>query len=58
MVSLPASGPTTYADRTVLFTVYSNGSSHPSLRVTVTFQDGGGATPGSAVTISSWSVLH
>jgi hypothetical protein len=58
MVSLPASGPTTYADRTVLFTVYSNGSSHPSLRVTVTFQDGGGATPGSAVTITSWSVLR
>jgi hypothetical protein len=58
MVSLPASGPATYADRTVLFTVYPNGSSHPSLRVTVTIQDGGGATPGSAVIITSWSVLH
>jgi hypothetical protein len=58
MVSLPSSGPATYADRAVLFTVYPNGSSHPSLRVTVTFADGGGATPGSAVTITSWSVLH
>src|SRR4029077_5567017 len=58
MVSLPSSGPTTYADRTVLFSVYPNGSSNPSLRVTVTFQDGGGTTPGSAVTITSWSVLH
>jgi len=58
MISLPSGGPTTYADRTVLFTVYPNGSSNPSLRVTVTFQDGGGATPGSALTINSWSVLH
>jgi hypothetical protein len=58
MVSLPSSGPATYADRTVLLTVYPNGSSNPSLRVTVTIQDGGGATPGSAVTITSWSVLH
>jgi len=58
MVTLPAAGPTTYADRTVLFSVYPNGSANPSLRVTVTFQDGGGATPGSAVTITSWSVLH
>jgi hypothetical protein len=58
MVSLPAAGPTTYADRTVLFSVYPNGSANPSLRVSVTFQDGGGTTPGSAVTITSWSVLH